>query len=111
MDVRAECGKRRVDDLAPYDHDDVERPAAGCDRPVWFRLSKNLAHAPLGAIPDHCRADLSRGDDPEAIRASIVRPADERHIARSNASPALLHRLKFLTRTQPDPGTEPGGQR
>jgi len=100
MNVRAQCGEGCVKEFASHDHDNIERPPAGCPRTIGFEMPEDRTQPPLRQISRHSRAYLARGDDAEAIGRPVVRPRDDRHVPRRDASSALLHGLKLVARTQ-----------
>ena len=100
LHVGAHCGERRVSQLSPDNHDHVKRTAARPRCAIGLLVPEDLAQSSLRTIPDDCAADFAGRDDAESIALAIVRPADERHVARGHAPPASLYSLKLDVRSQ-----------
>jgi hypothetical protein len=95
MDVCADFGKRRVSEIAPGNRHDIEGSAARPGGEIRIGAAKNLTKPALRPVSHHGRSNPPRCDDAEPIARAIVRPANQRHIARRDPTAALLHDLEL----------------
>jgi hypothetical protein len=97
--------KRRVDELASRNGDDVEGSIAGRPAVSSQPAAKHFAQAPLRPVSHDRAAHLARRDDPQPIPVERIGPAQQRHVPRGDTSSALLHRRELTARAKADVST------
>ena len=95
LKVSLDGRKRRLEQLASRDRDDVERPIAvpGIRRRP---APEHFAQPALRAIAFDRTAEPSRRDDPHAVPLQRIRQAEQGHVARGDPPAALLHRDELM---------------
>lgn len=95
LKVSLDRRKRRVEQLASCNHDDVERPVAG---PAIRRgrAAEHFAQPALGPVAFDRAAEPSRCDNPHPVALQRIRQAEQGHVTRGDTPAALLHRDEFM---------------
>lgn len=101
IEFRIQLQKRRCDQLAPWNYDDIKGKRWWPLGVVGLTQTKHLTNSSLGAVPQHGAPQAPRDNHAKAICSGRVRKGQERHVSTGDAAPVFLHGDKLCARTQP----------